>query len=150
MNEIEFINAAASDELDIKKILRECELHSEDIRIEMLKHFILAKNNNSIIGMIGLEIYGDIGLLRSFCVSPQFRNYRIGKNLLDRFITYSRSIGIKEVFLLTTTAEKYFSNYGFKNIPRNIVPEQIKQTTEFRNICPDSAVCMKIEIYNQH
>jgi amino-acid N-acetyltransferase len=44
--------------------------------------------------------------------------------------------------LLTETAEKFFRAIGYEVIDRRHVPEEIKQSAEFRSLCPASAVCM--------
>ena len=46
------------------------------------------------------------------------------------------------MFLLTTTAESYFGKRGYSTTPREAVPEVIRNTKEFANICPGSAVLM--------
>jgi amino-acid N-acetyltransferase len=51
--------------------------------------------------------------------------------------------GIEEVYLLTTTAEKYFPRFGFNRTARSAVPEAVKASAEFQGACPDTAVVMK-------
>jgi amino-acid N-acetyltransferase len=46
------------------------------------------------------------------------------------------------LYLLTTTAEKYFPGFGFDQTPREAVPVEVQQTAEFKEICPSSATVM--------
>jgi len=55
----------------------------------------------------------------------------------------AREDGIDEVYLLTTTAEKYFPRFGFARTTRAAVPETVKESAEFRGACPDTAVVMR-------
>ena len=54
------------------------------------------------------------------------------------------SRGIREFYLLTTTAQEYFRKRGFKVIDRDEVHPQLLGSEEFRGACPDSAVCMRL------
>ena len=49
---------------------------------------------------------------------------------------------IEQLYLLTTTAEKYFYKFGFQAIDRVDVPKEILQTKEFKDICPLYAITM--------
>jgi amino-acid N-acetyltransferase len=44
--------------------------------------------------------------------------------------------------LLTETAETFFRRLGYEAIDRHYVSEDLKQSAEFRALCPASAVCM--------
>ncbi len=126
----------------IKNFLRKCELPNDDISSEMLENFIISHKNNKIIATVGLEICGNNALLRSLAVSPDFRRQNVGAAMtkLAEDIAYRKRI--QALFLLTTTAEQFFTKIGYEIMDRNQVPDQIKATTEFSSICPASAVCM--------
>jgi N-acetylglutamate synthase-like GNAT family acetyltransferase len=47
--------ANLQDEVAIKELLAECQLPSEDIRPDQLKHFFVLKEQDRLIGIIGLE-----------------------------------------------------------------------------------------------
>jgi len=113
-----------------------------------INNFLVANKYDILIGVIGLEVKGDTALLRSFAVSKSERSKGIGLVLLNKIISLSLLNNIKTLYLLTTTAEEYFSNYGFIKVKRETVPEGIKNTKEFKSICPDSAVCMMRKIEN--
>jgi amino-acid N-acetyltransferase len=49
----------------------------------------------------------------------------------------------RALYLLTTTAENYFPAFGFTAIPRDSVPDEIQTTSEFKDICPSSAIVMR-------
>jgi amino-acid N-acetyltransferase len=55
-------------------------------------------------------------------------------------------LGIKNIFLLTETAEDYFLKKGYEFLPREQAPESIRQSSEFRHACPASAILMQKEI----
>jgi amino-acid N-acetyltransferase len=59
------------------------------------------------------------------------------------------STGITTMYLLTETADKYFSKKGYSTITRGEVPDELKGSSEFSHVCPVSAVVMKKELVVQ-
>ena len=53
-----------------------------------------------------------------------------------------RAEGLRTIVLLTQTAESFFAKRGYALTPREQVPEPIRQTAEFRSLCPATAACM--------
>lgn len=106
----------------------------------------LAFDDQVLVATIGLEKYGKTGLLRSLAVKETFRNQQIADKMIKGLLEVCKSENIKEIYLLTTTAENYFLKKGFLPVDREVVPAVIKQTREFRSICPSSAVGMYREI----
>ncbi len=144
-NQIEIILSEEKYLEEVRLLLQENKLPYEDIDKHFVD-FILAKENNKIVGAIGIERYNNIGLLRSFVVTKLFRNKKIGNKLLNFLLKKSIDEGIENIYLLTTTADKYFLNNGFKIENRDNIPDLIKQTKEFSTICPLSAVAMSLKI----
>jgi amino-acid N-acetyltransferase len=50
------------------------------------------------------------------------------------------------VFLLTTTAERFFPKFGFEQIARDEVPASVKASVEFRSACCASAIVMRKQL----
>ena len=141
MREIVFTFAEPAEEEAIRKLLMDAKLPAEDFA-RHLQHFLVAKQNDTLIGVIGLEIYEEFGLLRSLVVAPHYRGQGLGKKLCEKVFSYAHELGIKNLYLLTTTAEKFFPKLGFDPIARDSVPVSIQATEEFSSICPATAVCM--------
>ena len=123
-------------------LLEAANLPTEDISAEMLEGFFGCGDSNAPSGVIGLEIYGDCGLLRSLVVKPSCRSAGCGKALVAALESYAAHNGIASVYLLTETAEAFFSRLGYRVIDRADVPEAIKATREFSSLCPDTATVM--------
>ena len=108
-----------------------------------LTDFYVAEDRGRVLGAVGLELYGANGLLRSAVVQPAARGTGIGVALVDRILGHARERGVGAVYLLTTTAERYFPRFGFVRIARDDVPDHVKASVEFREACPASAVVMR-------
>jgi amino-acid N-acetyltransferase len=103
----------------------------------------VAEAEGRLVGIAGVEMYGDGALLRSVAVDPEWRDRGIARLLTDRALDTARAEGVESVFLLTTTAEGYFPKVGFEAISRDAVPAGVQQSIEFRGACPDTAVIMR-------
>jgi len=136
------ISPTTSDETEaIKTLLIEAELPNEDFA-QHLKHFLTARQNGSLAGDVGLEIYGQSGLLRSLVVDATHRGQGVGVKLCEQIFAYAQGRDIKELYLLTITAADFFPKLDFSIIDRDSVPPAIQATEEFTSICPSTAVCM--------
>ena len=107
-----------------------------------LPSFVVAEHEGALVGVAGLEVCCDNALLRSVAVAPEWRSRGLGRELVTRVIANAEARGIHALYLLTTTAERYFPSFGFATIARDAVPEDIRTTGEFRGACPASATVM--------
>ena len=114
-----------------------------------LSSFIVAvsEHDQRIVGVVGLEhCCAEYALLRSTAVAPEWRSAGLGRRLVTHVIADAESRGVKALYLLTTTAERYFPSFGFVKTQRDAVPEEVKQSVEFREACPASATVMALEL----
>jgi len=135
-------NATDVDLSAVEKLLSASDLPLEGVR-DNFSSFIVAEEAGEIAGAIGLEEYGSAALLRSAVVSPEHRGSGIGGKLVEQLLEQAEEAGIEELYLLTTTAEKYFPRFGFTLTTRSAVPDSVKASAEFQGACPDTAVVMK-------
>jgi len=53
---------------------------------------------------------------------------------------------IQDFYLLTTTAFEYFKNLDFVCIKKEMAPESICRTEQFKSLCSASAVLMHLKL----
>jgi amino-acid N-acetyltransferase len=123
-------------------LLRETGLPTEGVDDNFPAGYIVAESGERPVAVAGLERYGSFGLLRSLAVSPAWRGRGIGKALTDRLLALAGAMGLEAVYLLTTTAQAYFTGMGFRCVDRKDAPAGIRESVEFAKACPESAVCM--------
>ena len=107
-----------------------------------LGNFLVAEHDGVIVGVVGVEQCCGFGLLRSTAVDASWRSRGLGRQLVERAIAAAESKGLQALYLLTTTAERYFPSFGFSVTTREQVPGAVRDTVEFRSACPASAVVM--------
>jgi N-acetylglutamate synthase-like GNAT family acetyltransferase len=133
--------ARADDLAAVEQLLTSSHLPLDGVR-DAFPSFIVAEAGTDIVGVAGLEICCDNALLRSVAVHDGWRSKGLGRALVARTIADAEARGINALYLLTTTADRYFPTFGFKAIAREAVPADIQATAEFREACPASATVM--------
>jgi len=109
---------------------------------DALPGMVVAESGGAIVGTAALEVRGNNALLRSVAVAPEWRSRGLGRALVARAIADAEARGLDAVYLLTTSAERYFPSFGFRPTTRAAVPRELQTTAEFNGACPDSAVVM--------
>ena len=140
------LRAAVSEDFDsLVRLLEAAALPTAGLP-STLADFFVAEHQGQVVGAVGIEPYGRAALLRSAVVDPAFRRSGIGHALVRRVLDHARDRGITELILLTTTADRYFARFGFVRIAREDVPRAVRESVEFREACPASAVAMRTEL----
>ena len=142
------VKATEQNRDEIKSLLQSVNLPSEDLPAT-LTDFYAVVYAGELIGLIGMERYGHYGLLRSMVVHPGHRNKRIAETLVSKLEQEAKSTGITDMYLLTETADNYFSKKGYTTISREEVPAELKSSSEFSHVCPVSAIVMKKPLAKQ-
>jgi len=55
---------------------------------------------------------------------------------------FAQSRGVREIYLLTTTAQRFFERLGYARVPREAAPVAIQRTQEFSTLCPSGSAFM--------
>lgn len=125
----------------IAGLLIKAGLPYSDISFEK-QYFWKRQQNDNIEALAAIEPYGKSAIFRSFVVDEKKRGTGIGFKLYLYVLEQAHARGITKLFLLTTTAEKWFLYHGWQIIQRSEVPDDIAQSSEFKDVCPASAICM--------
>lgn len=135
--------ATAQDLDDVLALLRECELPVDGVD-QHIGTFIVARDGGRLVGCGGAEAYQFAALIRSVAVAPDQRGAGLGRRIVRELLDRLSSRGLREFYLLTTSAEGYFRKRGFKPIDRDEVHPQLMSSAELQGACPDSAICMRL------
>jgi len=137
--------ASAEDWPAVERLLRDRALPTAGARTH-LDGFVVAAEGPVLLGCAGIERYGDIGLLRSVAVDEGLARRGLGARLVTALLERARGLGLRAVYLLTTTAAGYFPRFGFETIPRDGLPPALAASEELRGACPASAVAMRLTL----
>lgn len=104
--------------------------------------FVVAARDGRIIGIGALEHFGSAALLRSVAVEAQLRGSGVGRLIVEELERRARTASISELILLTLTARDFFERLGYGTKERGEVPPAVRESAEFRSLCPATAVCL--------
>ena len=135
-------SAHPGDMAQVVELLGACGLPCQDLTPSHLEAFQVVRDGTELAGVVGLERFANSGLLRSLAVAPAYRGQGLGGNLLTVLESSASHNAISDLYLLTSTAEAFFSKRGYQAVPRSDVPESIQHSAEFTSLCPVSAACM--------
>ncbi len=145
MDDIAIAGAEERDLEAIKSILVANDLPTAGVD-DHWRTFVVARDGERIVGCGGAEAYSAAVLIRSIAVLPEYRSHGLGRRIVRQLIDRLASRGLREFYLLTTSAEKYFRKRGFKRIDRDEVHPQLLASREFQDACPKTAVCMRLKM----
>jgi N-acetylglutamate synthase-like GNAT family acetyltransferase len=146
VEEIVIAPAKATDIATIKAILEADKLPVAGVD-DHWRTFLVARDGEKVIACGGAEAYSTAALIRSIAVLQDYRRHGLGRRLVRQLLDRLSARGLREFYLLTTTAEDYFRKRGFKTIERDEVHPQLLASREFQDACPSSAVCMRLVMH---
>jgi N-acetylglutamate synthase-like GNAT family acetyltransferase len=121
--------------------LRDADLPTEGV-VEQFGHFFVVRDAGLLVGLCGLEVHGEDGLLRSLVVAPTYRGEGLAGLLVHAVLGLARKMELRAVYLLTTTARDYFDRLGFTPCARDTAPAAIRESWEFKAGCPVSSALL--------
>ncbi|WML46253.1 hypothetical protein [Neobacillus sp. PS3-40] len=144
------IRRASQKDLSIvKEFLTEASLGIDGLSEEMVEYFILLENGDGkLIGTVGIETFGDAGLLRSLVVTPGQAEKDIWL-LIGQALKLANDRGIKELFLATNKMEvlPLFELLGFKRIMEVDLPQELHQSDHVCHILNvDNSLFLKFSL----
>ena len=126
----------------IRALLAASGLPGEDLTPAHLDSFWVRRDPAGLVGVVGLELRGHAALLRSLAVRRDGQGHGLGAALLAHAESQAGVLGVDRLYLLTTTAERFFAAHGYAVTPRETAPPEIRGMAEFTELCPSSSVCM--------
>jgi N-acetylglutamate synthase-like GNAT family acetyltransferase len=132
---------------DVLEILSQVNLPHDGVKDHFGGFLIARSGGGKILGCIGMERHGELGLLRSAAVLSEYQGQWIGNKLIRELLTRAANEGVTEVVLLTTTARDYFQDkFGFKEAKRSGYDKRLGDSPEWNLPRCSSAVFMTLKL----
>jgi amino-acid N-acetyltransferase len=135
-------HAQAHDLGPARELLNRVNLPDHGVA-QQFGHYLVVRDATRLVGLCGVEVCGDDGLLRSVAVDPDYRGEGIGGLLVAGAQDLARKLRLDALYLLTTTADAYFRRHGFQDVARDKAPAAVRESWEFRSGCPSSSALMR-------
>ena len=137
------IGSARADELlPLTRLLESAGLPTSDLAATSLVHFLALRDGRTLVGVVGLDVVGEIALLRSLVVDPARRERGLGGELVRAAEAHAAQHGVRQLYLLTTTADRFFASRGYVRADRASAPDAIRRMPQFAELCPASSSFM--------
>ena len=111
--------------------------------LDHLNTAVVARAEGRVVACAALEVYADESLLRSVAVDAAVQGQGIGTQVTTAALVLAGTLGMRVVYLLTTTAEGFFPKFAFERINRQQVPASVQASVEFQSACPSTAIVMR-------
>ena len=136
-------DARAADRDEVGALLRGVRLGEEDLDTAFPGGYVVAESGGRVAGIAGIERYGPHALLRSVAVAEMLRGSGVGEALVRDRLAAAEAEGAEDVWLLTTTAERWFPRFGFVPAERAAIPAPLQASAEVSHACPASAAVLR-------
>lgn len=103
--------------------------------------FALFKGDE-ILGAGALAVIDTFSMLRSVCINKKYQKNRLGSDLCGHLYEKAQALGLKDIYLLTDTAEGFFKKQKFETISRKELPIILEQNVLVQNACSTNSTVM--------
>ena len=105
----------------------------ESLELE-IEQFIVIERDQQIIGCAALypHLQHKMGELACLAIDPHYQNQALGEQLLNAIEAQAKTLGIQQLFLLTTQSQHWFIEHGFQPADLSILPDEKKSLYNFQ------------------
>lgn len=128
---------------EVEALLTEAGLPVSDLPANRKLHFLGVREGGRLVGVVGIEVFGPAGLLRSLAVAEAHRECGLGQGLVSDAEALAAGLGVNTLYLLTTTAAAFFARLGYEAVSRSEAPAAIAASAQFAHLCPASSSFMR-------
>jgi N-acetylglutamate synthase-like GNAT family acetyltransferase len=140
--------ATEQDLPNLVNFLEKANLGTEGVK-ETVEYFLLMEDENgSLRATLGVEPFGENGLLRSLVISAGMKENEI-LALFEQILRLTKEKNISNLFLATNkhTSVPFFEMLGFSTIEEEDLPEDLYQSEHIKNILTvDNSVFLKFQM----
>ena len=134
--------AHTRDADSVLRLVEENQLTTDGL-LDVLATILVARLGHRVVGTAALEMHSDGALLRSVAVSSEVRCQGLGAMLVESALHMAEELSVRDVYLLTFTAESYFQRFGFQLLDRGDVPASVRTAVQVTHAGPSTASVMR-------
>ena len=139
-------SAKEEDLSRLEAFLTEAGVSSEGLKDSIDNFSLIETNEGELKACLGVEPVGQVGLLRSFVVSPQIGQPELLLLFKRAFLT-AKSKELDALYLVTNkmSAVSFFSGLGFEMVHNSELPDELLEENHLKQaLTVDNSTIMKI------
>jgi amino-acid N-acetyltransferase len=133
--------ATPADQPALERLLSAAKLPLDGLADTRL--FVM-EDDDGLVGAIGYERHGDLGLLRSLVVDPDRRGAGLGAFLLESGLLEMRKAGLREAYGLTETIAPWLERLGWEELAQADLPTALRASKELQGACAETAKAFRL------
>ncbi|GAE31290.1 hypothetical protein [Halalkalibacter hemicellulosilyticus] len=124
--------AKQEDLLKVQRLVAKAGLRDEGIE-HIIEHFLIVENDaEQLIGTVGIEMYEEVGLLRSLVLQSPEWDAKLSLEFLQLTLKYAEEQKLKAVYLCAKATSALFHQLGFREVVKERIPKEIQESAHFK------------------
>ena len=108
-------------------------------------NLIVGLDGALVVGVVGLEVCGRLGVLAFAVVREDRRGKGVGTSLAQALVARANELGLRELYVVASAGREFFGALGFVELPRDAVPAQILASRTARESpAAETILCLEI------
>ena len=103
-----------------------------------LANVLLGLEEDSIVGVVALDVVARFGLTRWLVVDQEHRGQELGKSLVRGLVTRGQELGLRELYALPEGARKFLEGLGFRELNENELPREVRMLASYPSHDPQA------------
>jgi len=128
---IKIERATVEDVQFIHGLLEDCDLSTLEV-LEPGTIYLVARQDEKLMGVCGLEFDGEFSLLRSVAVDNAARGRGIARALIDGALQELRRRRIRAIYLFSKDTGAYFESLGWSEVPVSEAANALRQAPQVK------------------
>lgn len=128
-------SATQEDLWALQVFLRKANIHVTNLGEKIEDFIILEEENEGICGTIGIESYGNAGLLRSLVIGPSVKQFQL-LQMFEHTQQHAKKKGLEQLYLVTNKNNfiQFFELLNFYPQPIHTAPQTMLASPFFHEI----------------
>ncbi len=111
-----------------------------------LSNLFVAEREGVVIGAAGLNVHARTGLLGVLVVTPDERAHGVGHSLFHVLLSRTNELGLRELYVVARSAEDFLRKLGFRPLPREDAPPEIRTSRALNEEGSESAPLLRLTL----
>ena len=128
------------------ELLGRAELTEQDVGEGWGHYFVVREDDGRVIGVAGLELHGEDGLLRSVAVDEDYRGQGLAAALIEAVLERASAWACARCTCSRPRRATTSRAAASSDCARDAAPSAIRESWEFKSGCPSTAAFMQRQV----